>query len=91
MNVADTNMVIGKLESRYLKNKAGETYLALEELNFQWTKQEVKDFNYLWQEGRTLEEMAGYFKRTQEEVLLLALDQGMNGKIQPREGGLIGG
>lgn len=66
-------------------------HIALEELNFVWTRQEIKDFIYLWQEGRTLQELARYFKRTQAEILVLALDQAIEGEIKPRKGGLLGG
>jgi len=84
------NISISKLEAAYMKNKAGQTYIACEYLDFQWTKEEVKEFGILWREGRTLYEIARFFKRTPEEVLILALDRGMSGYIEPRRGGLIG-
>lgn len=65
-------------------------HVACEELNFIWAENEVSEFEQLWREGRTLLELARYFKRRQEEVLLLALDRAMFGKIKPRNGGLIG-
>jgi len=67
-------------------------YVVLDEvkINFFWSEKEVSDFDYLWNEGRTLKELANYFKRKPEEVLLLALDRGMLEKIKPRSGGLIG-
>lgn len=84
------NRSIGRLESHYLRNKAGQTYLACEEMNFVWTRQQVKDFRILWGEGRDLDELARYFRRSQEEILILALDLGVKNKIKPRKGGLIG-
>lgn len=90
MNVYQENRIISKIESHYLKNKFRETYIALEELNFSWTKEELFDFECMWDEGATLDELAEYFERTPEEILILALDRGMKGKIKPRKGGLIG-
>ncbi len=81
---------IRQLERRYLNSKR-KTYLACEEMDFSWTKQQVLDFVYLWEEGQTLINIANYLKRAQEEVLLLALDQATHGVIKPRKGGLIGG
>lgn len=92
MNIApeSENRSIGKLEGHYLRNKAGQTYLACEDMNFMWTRQQVKDFRILWEEGRSLDELARYFRRSQEEILILALDLGVKNKIKPRKGGLIG-
>lgn len=79
-----------KLEWQYLKNKAGQTYLACEDFNFLWTKEEIFDFDCLWAEGKRLDELSRYFGRPQEEILILALDRGTKGRIGPRKGGLIG-
>lgn len=70
--------------------KTGQTYVACEQMDFLWSKEEVFDFECMWHEGRTLDEMARYFKRTQEEILLLAVDRGTKGKIKQRKGGIIG-
>lgn len=80
----------GKLEERYLKNRAGESYIAGEDFDFLWSKEEVFDFDCLWAEGKRLDELARYFGRPQEEILILALDRGTKGRIGPRKGGLIG-
>ena len=92
MNIAleSENRSIGKLESYYLRNKAGQTYLACEDMNFMWTRQQVKDFRILWDEGRNIDELARYFGRPQEEILIIALDLGMKNRIKPRKGGLLG-
>ncbi|MCM3110652.1 hypothetical protein [Lederbergia lenta] len=84
------NQVVTSLEKRYLKNRFGNTYVALQEMNFLWSKEEVFDFDCQWREGKTLEEIATYFDRPQEEVLLLALDRALAEEIEPRMGGLIG-
>lgn len=84
------NRSLGKMEARYLRNKAGQSYLACENLDFVWSKQQVNDFKLLWKEGRNIDELARYFRRPQEEILILALDLGMKNRIGPRKGGLIG-
>ncbi len=83
--------IVKSMETRYLRNKAGQTYIACEDLNFVWAKTEIEEFNQLWKEGKRLDEMSRHFRRSQEEILLLALDQGMLERIGPRQGGLIGG
>ncbi len=83
--------IVKSMESRYLKNKAGQTYIACEDLDFSWTKAEMAEFVLMWREGKRLDEMSRHFNRPPEELLILALDRGMNEKIGPRQGGLIGG
>lgn len=83
--------IVKSMESRYLKNKSGQTYIACEDLDFSWTKAEIAEFVLMWREGLRLDEMARHFNRPQEEILILALDRGMNEVIEPRQGGLIGG
>lgn len=73
-----------------LPNKYSQPYIVCEHFDFVWQEEQVFDFECQWSEGRTLKEMAQYFKRTPEEVLLLALDRAKIGMIKPREGGLIG-
>ncbi len=66
-------------------------HIACDGLNFEWTDTQIEEFIYLWQEGTTLIDLSKYFRRKQEEILLLALDQAMLEEIEPRQGGLIGG
>lgn len=87
-DIAIENRAIKQIERQFKNTR--KTYLACEDLDFSWTKQEVMDFGYLWREGRTLDEMARYFKRTPEEILILALDRAKSGYIEPRKGGLLG-
>lgn len=76
--------------SAALKNANSQTYIACEDLDFIWTEEEVFDFQCQWADGVTLEDLVQYFGRTQEEILILALDLGLKGKVRPRKGGLIG-
>ena len=90
MELLDDNNAVKLLERQYLKNRYGESYIACEDLDFIWTNDEVEEFDLMWMAGKTLLEISSYFKRTQEEVLILALDRGTKKKINPRKGGLLG-
>ena len=88
--VPDNKRAIGQLEAAYLRNKCGQSYIACEDLDFIWTKEEVFDFECRWDDGASLKELARYFRRSQEEILILALDLGLKERIRPRQGGLMG-
>lgn len=81
---------ISKLEANYLKNKAGQTYIACEDFDFIWTNEEVFDLECMWMEGASLEQMANHFKRTEAEVLILLIDRSSMKRLKPRKGGLFG-
>ena len=78
------------LEKRFMKNKPGQTVYLFEELDLTWTKQEMKDFIYLWKEGRSLESLSKYFKRDENETALMIFYLSMRNKINPRPNGLKG-
>lgn len=65
-------------------------YLACEELNFVWDKTEIRDFRVMWDEGKSIRQMAEALERDPDEVLILAIDQSKRELIQPRDGGLLG-
>lgn len=73
-----------------LVSKYAQPYIVCENFDFVWQEEQVFDFECQWHEGKTLKEMAKYFKRTPEDVLLLALDRAKLGTIKKRKGGLIG-
>lgn len=79
-----------KLEKLYMKNKRKNVYIALEELNFNWDREQVEEFDQCWNDGYSIIELADYFKRTQEEIGLLIIDRSLKDKIKPRKGGLFG-
>lgn len=91
MAIVRDDHVVKNLESRYLKYNPRETYVACQDLDFLWTKSQLKEFESHWNEGRKLDEMSRYFQRSPEELLILALDRALIGRIKPRKGGLIGG
>lgn len=79
-----------EIKRLHLKNARNEVHVAMEDSNFLWSAQEVRDFRYLWREGRPITDIADYFKRTQEEVTVLAMDQALREFIKPRKGGIFG-
>lgn len=80
-----------KLERRYMvKESRRVLYTALEDLDFHWDYEEVKEFKQMWKKGFSIQEMAEYFERPQEEVAVLIIDRAMKDSIKPREGGLWG-
>lgn len=64
--------------------------MACEELNFVWDKTEIRDFRVMWDEGKSIRQMAEALERDPDEVLILAIDQSKRELIQPRDGGLLG-
>jgi hypothetical protein len=72
----------------YFTNEPGETYIALEEVEFRWTKKQVKEFDIKWRRGLPLEEIAHHFGRTCLETGLLLADRAEKGFCKPRKNGL---
>jgi hypothetical protein len=72
-----------------MKNERLSTYVALEELNFVWSKKEVKDFEYLWKKGHSIEDISNYFDRDIDEVALLVMDRARKNKVKPRGSGVM--
>lgn len=65
-------------------------YIVLEDLNMDWDKEDVKKFDYLWKEGRSIQEIAKRFKRQQDEIAVIILDRSRKGKISKRKNGILG-
>jgi hypothetical protein len=80
---------IFRIENNYLRVKRLFTYIALEEIDFIWSLEDVHEFDEMWKhgikQGKTAEELipeiAEYFGRTHEEIAVLVMDRGMKGKI----------
>jgi hypothetical protein len=65
--------------------------IVLEELNFIWDEEELIDLASQWYEGISVAEMAKYFKRDPDEIVLAVMHLSREGKIGQRKGGLAGG
>ena len=65
-------------------------YIALEELDFLWSLQDVKAFDRMWEQGLSVYEIAKALNRDPDEIAVLAIDRARKGKIGQRKGGAYG-
>jgi hypothetical protein len=73
-----------------MPRKRGETYIACESIDFQWSIDEVTKFIKLWKSGASLMRLSQTFRRTQMDIAVLILDLRSKGRIEPRKRGLMG-
>lgn len=90
MSLATENGAIQRLERAYLKKEFGVRHIACENLDFSWTRKEVRQFRELWNGGISITDIAKFLKRREEEVAILIIDQSLSGRIGPRKGGILG-
>lgn len=57
-------------------------YIACEELNFMWTKNEVRKTRRMLNDGYKIQEMAEELKRDIDEVAILIIDLGRGVRIE---------
>ncbi len=79
-----------QIERMYHLDKRNDTYIALEDTDFTWDLMQVTEFDYLWKEGHSLEDIAKYFDRDMDEVALLLMDRMKQGKVKTRANGIFG-
>ena len=60
-----------------------ELYIACDQFDFDWTIWAVSRFDQYWKDGKTLQEIARIFQRSEIELLFLYLDRVYRAKIQP--------
>jgi hypothetical protein len=58
-------------------------YVAGMDIDYTWTSREKQIFKQLYNDGRTLSEVSRYLKRSQADVLILALDMQEKGQLKP--------
>ena len=63
----------------------GKTVILCEEFQFDSTEEELRIFRNLWNEGRSLEQIADELNRELEEIVFMIFDQAYKSKIEPRE------
>lgn len=63
-------------------------YIACEEMNYFWTEADLMMFRHLWKTGESLAQIAEYFRRDPDEVVILIIDQAKKGLIDPRREGI---
>lgn len=65
-------------------------YLACEEMDFIWSREEVKEIDKMWNEGIEVRSIANKVQRDPDELLILIIDRARKGHITRRTGGLFG-
>lgn len=67
-----------------------QVYIALQEYRFDWTRNEVMKFIEMWNEGKSIWDLAKRFRRSKIECAVLIMDLAEKGEIKPRKTGLFG-
>ncbi len=67
-----------------------DLYMACENCDFVWTEKQLQEFRLQWASGVSIQQMARYFDRDADEVIILAIDQAQHEEIHPRPGGILG-
>lgn len=67
----------------------------LADCDLTFAEKDIQDFIYLWNEGRSLEEIHRYLRkrnceRTYDEICLLLFDLSRTGQVTQREKGIFG-
>ena len=70
--------------------KREETVFLCEDFRLYATAKELRIFCNLWQDGRSILEIADILKRKPEEVVFMIIDQAEKKKIEPRENNCLG-
>lgn len=88
--LARENSTISSLEKAYMKHGRTNTYIALEEIDFIWCTREIEQFRAMWRAGYDIWKIAKLLGRSHHDVVMLAYDQHLKGKIKARNGGIFG-
>ncbi|MEH7667149.1 sugar ABC transporter substrate-binding protein [Bacillus sp. JJ689] len=73
-------MGLGEVGDKNIRNKKKKeippyVYIALEEVNFIWNKEDIERFKILWMKRLGIEEISNKLRRHQIEIATLILDQ----------------
>lgn len=81
-----------KMEHDYLRKKSQSIYMALEgaDLDFYWNEADVLKFDRMWKKGVNILDIARFFGRDPDEIVLLGIDRARKGFIGKRKGGIVG-
>lgn len=79
-----------KGESAQKSRPQKQLYIALENLDYTWDHAEVAKAIDLYNQGVHYADIAVYFRRDGDEVIVLLMDLLRKGKISRREGGAYG-
>jgi hypothetical protein len=78
------NHAAKSIETRFLIHQRNNIYIPLEDEEFDWfwDLEDVLEFDELYQQGKSIQEIAEYFGRTHEEVAILVIDRALKNKIR---------
>ena len=85
-----TGLKCGGMKREQHDPVSGCPYIACEDYDFTWSKDEMKNFRQMWREGIPLREIAIRLRRHINEVAILVIDQAEKGYIKSRPGGVFG-
>jgi hypothetical protein len=77
-----------RMENYYLRFKRNVIHTALEDIedtDWFWCPSEIQKFDELWEQDKSIKEMAQELRRTEIAILLLSLDRIFKGEVKPRE------
>jgi hypothetical protein len=64
--------------------------IVLEDLNFLWDRPELRELVQMWNKKFSVLQMAEYFERDPDEILLALIHLARTDRIKKRKGGLFG-
>lgn len=91
MGLGQESASIYWIERNYMKHERKNIIVALEDLDFIWCEEEVKEVIEMWERGIPLDMIASNFDRDQDEVAILIMHLARKNQIKPRVGGIFGG
>lgn len=66
-------------------------YIPLDDIDWIWDEDQMEAFRYMWEAGRSIEQIAKYFRRTDiDEIVVVVMDQARKKMITQRKGGIFG-
>ncbi|MGG3625507.1 hypothetical protein ABES25_18370 [Bacillus gobiensis] len=65
-------------------------YIALENADFAWREEQVKEVDKLWKDGAPLDTIAKLMGRSTRDVFILIYDRLDTGKLPGRKGSIFG-
>ncbi len=82
----------GLKRSNKTKMDSGRVYYCLDDLDgwglsLDWYEDDVKEFDKLYHEGKSVQWLSEYFGRGTDEVAILILDRAIKEKINPKKRG----
>ncbi|MDD9312674.1 hypothetical protein PUS82_15470 [Cytobacillus firmus] len=72
-----------------LRDSRKKRVIVLEELNFLWDAPELAEVTDMWMQGEGIQDIAKYFDRDPDEIILALMHLARSDRISQRKGGLL--